>query len=33
MAQTIGCTLGHKVDAVINIVGMQGLPLKSRSQL
>ena len=24
MAQTIGCTLGHKVDAVINIVGMQG---------
>ena len=23
MAQTIGCTLGHKVDAVINIAGMQ----------
>ena len=23
MAQTIGCTLGNKVDAIINIVGMQ----------
>ena len=25
MAQTIGCTLGDKIDAVINIVGMQAL--------